>query len=146
MMQIRRILACAMLALPLLAGSASAQDKSLYQRIGGYDAVAAVSDEFIARLASDDQLKRFFVGFSTDSKMHIRQLVVDLICKATGGPCYYLGRDMKTSHAGAGITKADWDRTLAIFGEVLNKFKVPEREQKELAALLSPMEADIVQK
>jgi hemoglobin len=146
MMQIRRILACAMLALPLLAGSASAQDKSLYQRLGGYDAVAAVSDEFIARLASDDQLKRFFVGFSADSKMHIRQLVVDLICKATGGPCYYLGRDMKTSHAGAGITKADWDRTLAIFGEVLNKFKVPEREQKELAALLSPMEADIVQK
>jgi hemoglobin len=87
---------------------------------------------------------RFFVGFSTDSKMRIRQLIVDLICKSTGGPCVYSGRDMKTAHAGAGITKSDWDHTLQIFGEVLNKFKVPEKEQKELAALLAPLEKDIV--
>jgi truncated hemoglobin YjbI len=68
------------------AGSAGAQDKSLYQRLGGYDAIAAVTDEFIGRLASDEQEKRFFIGFSTDSKMRIRQLIVDLICKSTGGP------------------------------------------------------------
>jgi hemoglobin len=53
---------------------------------------------------------------------------------------------MKTAHAGAGITKSDWDHTLQIFGEVLNKFKVPEKEQKELAALLAPLEKDIVDK
>jgi hemoglobin len=145
MMRIRQSLACAVLVLPLFAGAASAQNKSLYQRLGGYDAIAAVTDEFIGRLATDAQTKRFFVGFSTDSKMRIRQLIVDFICKSTGGPCYYIGRDMKTSHAGAGITKADWDHTLAIFGEVLNKFKVPDREQKELAALLAPLEKDIVE-
>ena len=105
--------------------------KTLYQRLGGYDAIAAVTDEFIGRLATDEQEKRFFVGFSTDSKMRIRQLIVDLICKSTGGPCVYSGRDMKTAHAGAGITKSDWDDTLQIFGEVLNKFKMPEKEQKE---------------
>ena len=76
-------------------------------------------------LANDEQEKRFFIGFSTDSKLRIRQLLVDLVCKSTGGPCVYTGRDMKTAHAGTGITKADWDRSLKIFGEVLNKFKVP---------------------
>jgi hemoglobin len=134
------------LAAGLFAGSAGAQEKSLYQRLGGYDAIAAVTDEFIGRLASDEQEKRFFIGFSTDSKMRIRQLIVDLICKSTGGPCLYSGRDMKTAHAGAGITKSDWDRTLKIFGEVLNKFKVPDKEQQEIAALLTPLEKDIVEK
>ena len=96
--------------------------------------------------ATDEQEKRFFIGFSTDSKLRIRQLLVDLVCKSTGGPCVYTGRDMKTAHAGAGITKADWDRSLKIFGEVLNKFKVPEKEQQELAALLLPLEKDVVDK
>jgi len=147
MRSIRRIgmLAALALALPL-ASAVAAQEKPLYQRLGGYDAIAAVSDEFIARLAADEQEKRFFIGFSDDSKMKIRQLLVDLVCKSTGGPCYYTGRDMKTAHAGAGITKADWDRSLGIFVEVLNKFKVPEKEQKDLAALLSPLEKDIVGK
>jgi len=67
-------------------------------------------------------------------------------CKSTGGPCVYTGRDMKTAHAGARITKADWDRSLKIFGEVLSKFKVPDKEQQELAALLIPLEKDIVEK
>jgi hemoglobin len=134
------------LAAGLFAGSAGAQEKSLYQRLGGYDAIAAVTDEFIGRLASDEQEKRFFIGFSTDNKMRIRQLIVDQICKSTGGPCLYSGRDMKTAHAGAGITKSDWDRTLKIFGEVLNKFKVPDKEQQEIAALLTPLEKDIGEK
>jgi len=146
MISIRNTCMLAVLALPLFTASANAQDKTLYQRLGGYDAIAAVSDEFIARLAADDQEKRFFIGFSADSKMRIRQLLVDLVCKSTGGPCSYTGRDMKTAHAGSGITKADWDRSLAIFGEVLNKFKVPEKEQKDLAALLAPLEKDIVEK
>ena len=123
------VLVVGSLALALLAGSVKAEDKSLYQRLGGYDAIAAVSDEFIARLANDEQEKCFFIGLSTDSKIRIRQLLVDLVCKSTGGPCIYTGRDMKTAHAGAGITKTDWDRSLKIFGDVLNKFKVPEKEQ-----------------
>jgi len=146
MTTIRAAFILATLTAGLFAGSAGAQEKSLYQRLGGYDAIAAVTDEFIGRLASDEQEKRFFIGFSTDSKMRVRQLIVDLICKSTGGPCLYSGRDMKTAHAGAGITKSDWDRTLKIFGEVLNKFKVPDKEQQEIAALLTPLEKDIVEK
>jgi hemoglobin len=144
MTKIRKLYVPVGLATCLLAGVAGAQEKSLYQRLGGYDAIAAVSDEFIGRLASDEEEKRFFIGFSNDSKMRIRQLLVDLVCKSTGGPCFYLGREMKAAHSGAGITKADWDRALKIFGEVLNKFNVPDKEQKELAALLLPLEKDVV--
>jgi hemoglobin len=146
MIQIVCIRVFAVLALVLFAATVRAEEKSLYQRLGGYDAIAAVSDEFIARLATDDQEKRFFVGFSNDSKARIRQHLIDLVCKSTGGPCLYSGRDMKTAHAGAGVSKVDWDHSLKIFGEVLNKFKVPEKEQQELAALLVPLERDIVEK
>jgi hemoglobin len=109
MTTIRTACILATLTAGFFAASAGAQDKTLYQRLGGYDAVTAVTDEFIGRLATDEQEKRFFIGFSTDSKMRIRQLIVDLICKSSGGPCVYSGRDMKTAHAGAGITKSDWD-------------------------------------
>jgi hemoglobin len=146
MTTIRSAFVLATLAVSALAFPASAQDKSLYQRLGGYDAIAAVSDEFIGRLATDEQEKRFFFGFSTDSKARIRQHLVDLLCKSAGGPCVYTGRDMKTSHAGSGVTKADWDRSVKILIEVLNKFKVPEKEQHDIAALLGPMEQDIVEK
>ncbi len=146
MANLHRSITVALIALPLLGATASAQEKSLYQRLGGYDAIAAVTDEFIGRLASDDQEKRFFIGFSNDSKMRIRQHIVDFICKGAGGPCYYTGRDMRTAHAGSGIAKADWERSLKIFGEVLGKFKVPDKEQREVAALLTPLENDIVEK
>ena len=142
----RHALAAALVAVPLFAGAASAQDKPLYQRLGGYDAIAAVTDDFIGRLIADPKMQRFFTGFSTDSKMRIRQHIVDFVCKATGGPCYYTGRDMKTAHAGSAITKADWDSSIQAFVATLTKFKVPEREQKELAALIVPLEKDIVEK
>jgi hemoglobin len=128
----------------LLITPAVAKDKTLYERLGGYDAIAAVSDDFLDRLEKDGKLSRFFQGVSTDSVMRIRQHVVDLICAKTGGPCYYTGRDMKTVHAGLGITKADWDLMVKLFGQTLTKFKVPEQEQKDLAALIVPLEKQIV--
>ena len=67
-----------------------------------------------------------------------------MVCAQTGGPCKYTGRDRKTAHAGLGITKADWERSNMRFGETLAKFKVPEKEQKELAGLLAPLEKLIV--
>src|ERR1051326_976622 len=99
------------LVLPLTTFPAPPADapKSLYHRLGGYDAIAAVTDDFIGRLAADKQLSRFFVGHSTNSLQHIRQLVVDQLCAATGGPCVYIGRDMKTTHQGVAITEADWN-------------------------------------
>jgi hemoglobin len=133
-------------AVLLCTTAATAQEKSLYQRLGGYDAIAAVTDDFIARLDGDEKMRRFFLGLSTDSKKRLRQNAVDLICQQTGGPCFYVGRDLKVAHAGMGVTKADWDLSVKLFVEALNKFKVPEKEQKELAALIVPLEKDIVEK
>ena len=88
---------------------AATQEKSLYDRVGGYNALAAVVDDFIVRLVSDKQFEKFFIGQSTDSKKRIRQHILDQFCAATGGPCVYMGREMKTAHAGLNITNAEWD-------------------------------------
>ena len=119
---------------------------SLYKRLGGYDAIAAVSDDFIARLAADKQLSRFLVGMSADSQKRLRQLVVDQLCQATGGPCIYIGRPMKTAHAGLGITESDWQLTVKHLVASLDKFKVPEKEKQEFLALASSLKPDIVEK
>jgi len=137
-------------ALPVLAQPAAstqsqtqAQD-SLYKRLGGYDALAAVTDDFLGRLANDPKEGRFFVGLSTDSKVRVRQHVVDFLCVATGGPCKYTGRDMVTAHTGLGITEEDWSIMVKALGDTLNKFNVPAREQQDVVGALAPLKSQIV--
>ncbi len=119
--------------------------KTLYQRLGGYDAIAAVVDDFIGRLASDEDLSKFFVGHSEASLHQIRQLIVDQLCNATGGPCLYLGRDMKTAHQGLHITDAQWDLSVNHLVATLDRFSVPEPERQELFKLLDTLKAEIVE-
>lgn len=131
---------------PLLAAADHHMEKrSLYTRLGGYDALAAVTDDFLGRLATDKSLGRFLAGHSKDSLGRIRQLIVDQLCAATGGPCVYIGRDMKTAHQGMGISKAEWDTSLRHLIATLDKFKVPETEKTELLGALATFEKDIVQ-
>jgi hemoglobin len=119
--------------------------QTLYARLGGYDAIALVTDDFITRLATDPKLSKFFTGLSDNSKGRVRQLVVDQLCAATGGPCIYIGRDMKTSHKGLNITEAEWQIAVTHLGESLNRYKVGPAEQKDLAAALVTLKPDIVQ-
>ena len=144
MKRLGMLFVCAMVATSLLAADTVPQ-KSLYQRLGGYDALAAVTDDFIGRLATDKSLARFFAGHSKDSIGRIRQLVVDQLCAATGGPCIYIGRDMKSSHQGMGISEADWNKAVGHLVATLDKFKVPEKEKAEFLALASTLKADIVE-
>ncbi len=123
-----------------------AQEKTLYQRLGGYDAIAAVVDDFVMQLATDPSIGAFFKGHSEDSIKKIRQHVVDFICNAAGGPCNYTGKDMKTSHKGMGITEDQWNKSVEYLKNTLNKFKVPEKEQNELFAAVSSVKKDIVEK
>lgn len=131
-----------------LAGSVPgrAQEKSLYERVGGYNALAAVVDDFVGRLVADKQFEKFFTGHSTDSKKRIRQHILDQFCAATGGPCVYTGREMKTSHAGLGITNADWDAAAKHLVASLDKFKVPEKEKREILTFVTSLKNDIVDK
>jgi len=128
----------------LCLGRAAAQELTLYKRLGGYDAVAAVTDDFIGRLATDPQLGRFFKGTSTDSQKRIRQHVVDFLCQATGGPCFYLGRDMKTAHTGLNITEDDWNTSVKLLVATLDKFNVQSREKSEVLGAISGLKGDIV--
>ena len=132
----------------MVSGSmpARAQEKSLYQRLGGYDALDAVVDDFVGRLVADKQFEKFFVGQSIDSKKRIRQHVLDQFCAATGGPCIYTGRDMKTSHMGLGITEDDWNAAAKHLVASLDKFKVPEKEKGEVLAFVTTLKKDIVEK
>jgi hemoglobin len=122
------------------------QQKSLYQRLGGYDALAAVTDDFIGRLATDPQLKRFFMGHNKEGLTRIRQHIIDFLCVATGGPCAYTGQDMKTAHTGLGITEDDWNITVKHLVETLDKFKVPDKEKNEVLTAVSSLKGDIVGK
>ena len=122
------------------------EKKSLYTRVGGYDALALVVDDFIVRLATDKRFERFFAGFSNDSKQRLRQHILDQFCKAAGGPCVYLGRDMKTTHGGLGITEADWDAAAKHLVAAMDKYKVPQTEKDELMAFVATQKKDIVEK
>jgi hemoglobin len=143
------VLITAIAATSIVSATVSAQTTtkpSLYKRLGGYDAIALVTDDFIGRLVADPRFAKFFTGSSTDSLQKIRQHVVNQLCNATGGPCYYTGRTMKQSHAGLGITEDDWNASVKLLVASLDKYKVPEAEKGELLALATTLKADIVEK
>lgn len=144
-------ISCLALALLLATGvmaqgKEQSSGKSLYDRIGGYNALAAVVDDFIGRLVADKRFEKFFAGHSEDSRKRIRQHILDQFCAATGGPCIYLGRDMKTTHTGLGITEADWDAAAKHLAASLDKFKVPEKEKGEVLAFVTSLKKDVVEK
>jgi hemoglobin len=122
----------------------TAQERSLYQRLGGYDAISAVVAEFADRLFMDPKLEKFFGGMSADTRKRFRQLNVELVCSATGGPCEYLGRPMPQSHAGSGIRDADFDQVAGHLVSTLDKFKVPKKEKDELLAIIGGLRPAIV--
>ena len=140
------VLLCGMLRPERPAQAQSSSAPSLYKRLGGYDAIAAVTDDFLGRLAADKQMSRFFVGVSADSLRKLRQHVLDQLCEASGGPCYYFGRSMKTVHAGLGITESDWQITVKHLTATVDKFKVPDKERNEILTLFASLKSDIVEK
>ena len=126
--------------------SVERSEPSLYARLGGYDAIAAVVDSLLDRLHRDPQLGRYWTSpRSVDTNRRERQLAVDFIAAAAGGPTFYLGRDMKTSHAGMGITTSDYQVLVRHTVATLDSFKVPDREKAEVLAFLSTLESEIVQ-
>ncbi len=122
------------------------EKQSLYQRLGGYDAIAAIAHDYFGRIRSDPQFSRFTGGRSQDSLKRARQLLVEQLCALTGGPCVYIGRDMKTAHGGLGITERDWDSSMKHLAESIDKQKVRQKEKEELLMIVAAYEKDIVEK
>jgi hemoglobin len=132
----------AVLAAAGCASTAAKPETSLYQRLGGLEAITAVVDDFVANVADDSRINARFAN--TDIP-RLKRLLVEQICNGTGGPCTYTGRDMKTTHAGMGITDAEFDALVEDLVRSLDRFKVPAAEKQELLGILDPMKADIVE-
>ena len=98
--------------------------KSLYERLGGKDAITAVVDDFVGNVAADNRIHGFFAR--TDIP-RLKKNLVDQICQGTGGPCMYTGRDMRTAHKGLNITDAQFNALVEDLVKSLDKFKVPEK-------------------
>jgi hemoglobin len=119
--------------------------KSLYERLGGYDAIFAVTDDLLDRMEKDPQLGRFWQHRSEDGVKRERQLIVDFLCASSGGPLYYKGRDMKLSHKGMRISESDWTIFLNHADATLKAFNVPQAEYDEVVAFVQSTKADIVE-
>jgi hemoglobin len=115
--------------------------KPLYDRLGGQGAITAVVESFHKRLSADARINARFAN--TDAA-HLKAMLVEQICQASGGPCKYSGKDMKTAHAGMKITDEEFDALVADLKGALDEFKVGAAEQQELLGVLGPMRPDIV--
>ena len=118
---------------------------SLYERLGRYDGIARIADEYLKGVRADPQFARFS-GRGADSLARARQLLKDQFCALTGGPCLYIGRDMRKAHGGLGITDADWSVSMKHMEGALEKCQVSGDEKHEFLALVESLKQQIVDK
>jgi hemoglobin len=138
----------------LLAGVSSApvlgqaKEKSLYDRLGKKPAITAVVDEFVSRVAADARINKFFEATASDPQRlkKFKANLVDQICEASGGPCKYKGKDMKTAHMGMGVSGGDFGALVEDLVGALDKFNVGQHEKDQLLGALAPMKTQIVEK
>lgn len=118
-------------------------DRSLYDRLGGTDAITAVVRAVVDRQLKDDRINRKFARTNRD---RLIKEFVDQICQATGGPCKYTGRSMTETHHNMGVTSGEFQAFVDDVVAVLNDFNVGNAEQDELLNTLAPMQGEIVEK
>ena len=141
------VLLCILIVLSACGTTPSQTKSSLYDRLGGKKAIDMVVSDFVDTVGSDTRIQNKKVGerLAAIDVNNLKRLVSDQVCMASGGPCQYTGRDMNTTHKGLEITEAEWNYVVDDLVKTLNKYKVPDREQQELLALLGPMKGDIVE-
>lgn len=119
--------------------------RTLYERLGGYDALAAAVDELLPRLQSDPQLGVYWKGQNVHTKKRGRQMLLDFLVQALGGPAAYHGLDMKAAHDGLSITESDWTVMEGHVLAVLDKLGVQGQERQDFLAAAGSLKADVVQ-
>lgn len=115
---------------------------SLYERLGGMDAITAVIDDFVARCAADDRING---KFARTDIARLKRMLVDQVCAASGGPCVYQGRDMRETHDSMAVTAGEFDALVEDLVATLNQLGVGTQEQDELLAVLGPLRSEIVE-
>jgi hemoglobin len=124
--------------------AAEAQNESLYKRVGGYDAIAVIAADFTKGLGGDPVLKPYFFARSDDSRRRILQMFRELLCADTGGPCIYVGRDMKTAHVGLKFGETEWTALMQLWGTILDKHKVEGRNKDEMVQVFAKYKVDML--
>jgi len=117
---------------------------TLYKRLGGREGIALVVGDFVTNMAGDSRVNARFKDMKGPEIEKLKSNLADQICDATGGPCSYVGRDMKTTHKGMKITDSEWNATVENLVKALDKNKVDPKDKTELLGVLAPMKADIV--
>lgn len=136
------LLALASLSFALLSSTASAQQSpTLYSQLGEKAGITKVIDTFVGNVAKDSRINGMFAATNIP---RLKMLLVDQVCEATGGPCKYTGRDMKSSHAGMGVNRTHFNALVEDLQAALSTEGVPFGVQNELLALLAPMYRDII--
>jgi hemoglobin len=120
--------------------------RTLYERLGGYDAIAAVVNDLMPRLRGDSQIGRFWQHRADDSLKRSKQHLIDFLSSSAGGPVYYAGRDMDLAHKGMGISESDWSVFSGHLDAVLEALQVPHAERAELDGLVQGTKNDMVEK
>ena len=137
------LIVMALLTMPV--PSQAEAEKSLYERLGGYDAISAVVDSFLDKVWNDPRISRFFVGMGTDTRNQLRQKNKNLMCHNTGGPCKKINRPLGVAHAGLGITEKEFYIVVDHLADTLKEFKVPAREQEEVMSKVRKLKPKIVE-
>ena len=117
---------------------------SVYKQLGGREGIAIIVDDFAANVLADDRINARFKALQPAQVFKFKSNLSDQICDATGGPCAYIGRDMKAVHQGMKITEAEWNATVEALVKALDKNNVPAAAKSALLAALAPMKPDIV--
>ena len=120
-------------------------DKSLYERLGGYDGITGFVNNLLPRLRADPLLGRFWKNRGDDGVDREKQLLIDFLCANPGGPVYYTGRDMKLSHKGMKIGEKDWSVFFEHAGATMEALSVPQQDCDDVAAFVSSLKGDIVE-
>lgn len=120
-------------------------EKTLYERLGGYDAIATVTKDLMIRIKADSQLYRFYQNRGDDGIQREEQLLVDFLCSSAGGPMYYTGRDMKTLHKGMKLNENDWSALMQHLNATLEVFQVPQAERDDVVTFIQNTKTDIVE-
>jgi hemoglobin len=144
----RKYAALALLAGLITLAPMSGADQTLYKNLGGKKAITAVVDDFVGRVAADTRINSYFKATAADPARlaKFKKNLVDQICEAASGPCKYKGKDMKSAHAGMGITGPDFDALVQDLVASLDKFMVKDGDKQALLGVLGPMKKDIVEK
>jgi hemoglobin len=128
----------------MVSSASRKPNATLFVRLGGEAGIGAFTDDFLGRATNDPMIVPFFRGLTPADLQRIRQHVYELLCSATGGPCKYSGKDMKTTHKDMEINNDIWNAFTGHLNETVTRFNIQDRERNELVVIVASLKPDIV--